>query len=125
MCDITRIEDLIASKGWSNSEFARRLGMSKGIVRDWKAGKSSPDKHLAKIAFLLETSEEYLRGETDEPYAERQITEQEVDILHEMERIGVLKDGKIVDRRKYKKIMKMIDSLSDVLDDDEEQRNEK
>ena len=67
MVDLSRIDSQIKTKGWSRSEFLRRLELSTSAFGDWKAGKASPDKHLPKIAALLDTTEAYLRGETDNP----------------------------------------------------------
>ena len=64
---IDRILILIKKNGWSVREFERRLGKSTGTFNAWKSCKASPEKHLARIAKILYTTESYLRGETDDP----------------------------------------------------------
>ena len=63
---ISRIDGLAKAKGWPRSEAFRRVGLNPVAVFDWRKGKSSPEKHLAKFADVLETTEAYLRGETDD-----------------------------------------------------------
>lgn len=61
---LDRILALIKERGWSNSEFERRIGKSTGTVNAWKTKKASPKKYLAKVAETLGTTEAYLCGET-------------------------------------------------------------
>ena len=63
---LNRIDRLRSEKGWSRSELLRRIGLSTTAFHDWKNGKSSPEKHLTKIAKELDTTVSYLRGETDD-----------------------------------------------------------
>lgn len=62
-----RIRALVKARGWSLREFFRRLDMDQSIMKAWENGTSSPDKHLAKIVSILDTSEAYLRGDVDDP----------------------------------------------------------
>lgn len=64
---VERIDRLAKAKGWSRSEVFRRVGLNPVAAADWRKGKSTPDKHIAKFAEVLNTSESYLRGETDDP----------------------------------------------------------
>jgi phage repressor protein C with HTH and peptisase S24 domain len=54
-------------RGFSQSELARRVGVSQATV--WKLIKepSQGSKHLHKIARILATTPAYLSGETDDP----------------------------------------------------------
>jgi phage repressor protein C with HTH and peptisase S24 domain len=65
----SRIEERLAELGINQSELARRAGLAQstvnGLIRMGR--RSSP--HLIKIARLLETTPEYLAGETDDPEA--------------------------------------------------------
>jgi phage repressor protein C with HTH and peptisase S24 domain len=62
-----RLAALMAEKGLSQSELARRVGVSQATI--WKLLKepSQGSKHLHKIAAELGTTAEYLMGETDDP----------------------------------------------------------
>lgn len=51
----------------SQAELARRVGITQPTVADLLSGKSQGSKHLHKIARVLETTPEYLTGETDNP----------------------------------------------------------
>ena len=63
-----RFEALRIEKGVTKSYIARALDRTPTIVQDWKQGKSSPDdEQLAIVARILQTTPEYLRGETDDP----------------------------------------------------------
>lgn len=62
-----RIRSLVKSKGWSLREFFRRLDLNQSTMAAWEKGSASPDKHLNAIAAILNTTEEYLRGEIDDP----------------------------------------------------------
>ena len=43
----------------------RRIGASATMFNSWKKGISTPEKHIPKLALILNTSEAYLRCETD------------------------------------------------------------
>lgn len=62
-----RIEAQLEAKGWSQSQLARRIGVSQQTIWKLVTGASSTSKHLRTIAKELDTSEEYLLGETDDP----------------------------------------------------------
>ncbi len=62
-----RIESLLEAKGWSQAELARRIGVSQQTIWKLVSGHSHGTKHLHLIARELETSPEYLTGETDDP----------------------------------------------------------
>lgn len=73
-----RVLPLIKAKGWSKSEFERRIGKSTGTLNAWRTGNASPEKYLPKVAEVLNTTEAYLRSETDDPRPDDQ---QELDDL--------------------------------------------
>jgi len=62
-----RLAGLMKERGFSQSELARRVGVSQATV--WKLIKepSQGSKHLHKIARILATTPAYLSGETDDP----------------------------------------------------------
>ncbi|XAI96281.1 putative peptidase S24-like protein [Microcystis phage Mae-JY29] len=62
-----RIESLLTERGWSQAQLARRIGVSQQTIWKLVNGTSSTTKHLRSIARELDTSEEYLLGETDDP----------------------------------------------------------
>ena len=67
MSDLDKILYRIKSNGWSISEFERRLGVSTGTVNGWRIRNAVPEKHFNSIVRILDTTEAYLRGETDDP----------------------------------------------------------
>ncbi len=63
-----RFEALRRSRGITKRFIAQSLGRSSTLCQDWKMQKSQPnDEQLAKVARILGTTPDYLRGETDEP----------------------------------------------------------
>jgi phage repressor protein C with HTH and peptisase S24 domain len=62
-----RIEERLNAKGWSQGELARRIGVSQPTIWKLVSGTAQTTKHLRSIARELDTSEEYLLGETDDP----------------------------------------------------------
>ena len=64
---LTRILSLLEQQGKQQKDLADFLGINKNNITDWKSGKSrSYTKYLYQIAVFLETTPEYLKGETDE-----------------------------------------------------------
>lgn len=64
-----RIEERLESKGWSQAELARRINVSQPTIWKLVSGAAQTSKHLREIARHLDTTEEYLLGETDDPAA--------------------------------------------------------
>ena len=62
-----RIEARLSEKGWSQAELARRIGVQSTSIWKLVSGQSQGSKHLREIARELETTVEYLVGETDNP----------------------------------------------------------
>lgn len=62
-----RIEERLEAKGWSQAQLARRIGVSQQTIWKLVTGASGSSKHLRQIARELDTSEEYLLGETNNP----------------------------------------------------------
>lgn len=61
-----RFEELIEELGIKKTFIAEKLGKSPSICQDWKRGKSQPNADQLKIvADILDTTPEYLTGETD------------------------------------------------------------
>lgn len=68
MVDFNRLEALIAERGISKKFLCDKAGKSRGYITGAKVGNGSiSDEALAIFAHELETSVEYLRGETDDP----------------------------------------------------------
>lgn len=62
----TRFEELVDDLGIKKTFVAEKLGKSPSICQDWKRGKSQPSATQLKIvADVLDTTPEYLTGETD------------------------------------------------------------
>lgn len=63
---LTRILSLLDQKKKQQKDLADFLGINKNNITDWKSGKSkSYNKYLYQIAAYLNTTPEYLKGETD------------------------------------------------------------
>lgn len=63
---LTRILSLLDQQKKQQKDLADFLGINKNNITDWKSGKSkSYNKYLYQIAAYLNTTPEYLKGETD------------------------------------------------------------
>lgn len=62
-----RIAERMAALGISQSELARRVGVSQPTINGLLTGKSAGSKHMHRLASELGTSPAYLVGETDDP----------------------------------------------------------
>lgn len=67
MFNADRFRKLLAEKGLSQSELARRVGVSQSAIHKLASGGAYGSAHLHKIARELGTSPSYLAGETDDP----------------------------------------------------------
>ena len=66
MFDFTRFNDLAKRKGITKLYIATQIGRHQSIFNDWSKGKSVPKpEHLRQVATLLDTTPEYLTGESD------------------------------------------------------------
>lgn len=64
-----RILDRLAACGLTQSELARRVGVTQPAINHLIKRGASGSAHLHKIARELQTTPEYLTGETDDPSA--------------------------------------------------------
>ena len=65
--DYTRFEELRAQKGITKKFIADKLNRAPAICTDWRLGKSSPNyDQMQIIADILDTTVEYLDGQTDQ-----------------------------------------------------------
>lgn len=62
-----RIRERLTALGISGAELARRVGLKQPTISALISGKSRSSAHLHLIARELETTPEYLTGETDDP----------------------------------------------------------
>ena len=65
-----RIRARLALLQLSQSELARRTGLTQGTIAGLLTGRSRSSTHLHRIARELATTAAYLEGETDDPEAE-------------------------------------------------------
>lgn len=62
-----RIADLRERRGLSQEELARRVGVSHGSVQNWEAGRGIRGENLRRVAEVLETTAEEIRGDAEMP----------------------------------------------------------
>lgn len=62
-----RVADLMKEHGLSQTELARRVGVTQGAISLLIKGGSSGSRYLHRIARELNTTAAYLSGETDDP----------------------------------------------------------
>jgi transcriptional regulator with XRE-family HTH domain len=67
MFDAGRFRDLLKERKLSQSELARRVGVSQASIYRLAAGDAYGSKHMHRIARELGTTPAYLTGETDDP----------------------------------------------------------
>lgn len=88
---IERIESLAKEKGLSLSFISVKLGLRRTYLKDVKLGRSSiPNDRLAQIADILDTTPEYLRGETDikeKPAEDGELSEDDIKLLEFFNRL--------------------------------------
>jgi len=66
----TRLQERMEAREISQSELARRVGVTQATIYRLVAGKAYGTTHIHKIARELDTSPAYLNGETDYPAAD-------------------------------------------------------
>ncbi|PVX30949.1 helix-turn-helix domain-containing protein [Sphingomonas pokkalii] len=77
MFSAERFRSLLAERGISQSELARRVGISQTAVNKLATGGAYGTKHIHLIARALRTSPSFLLGETDDPSPDAPIIEPE------------------------------------------------
>ena len=65
--DPVRFKQRLEELGLSQSEMARRIGVSQPTIARLATGEQFGSKHLHRVAFELDTTPAYLTGETDDP----------------------------------------------------------
>lgn len=67
MIDGERLAERLKANGLSQSELARRVGISQQTIHKLVVGQSRGSTHIAAIARELATSPAYLTGDVDDP----------------------------------------------------------
>lgn len=67
MFESGRLRHLLTAREISQSELARRVGVTQATIYKLLSGETQGSKHLHKIAHELGTTPAYLMGETDDP----------------------------------------------------------
>lgn len=62
-----RLRQRMQKRGMSQSEMARRLGVTQGTIAHLVNGRTTNSVHLPAIAAALDTTVAYLNGDTDNP----------------------------------------------------------
>lgn len=96
---IARMDQLASAKGWSRSQVLRQIPLTTTAANDWKAGKSSPEKHLDRIAEILNTTVEYLKGETDNSMRILNATDEEAMLAEILDDMGVFNDDGTINQK--------------------------
>lgn len=96
-----RIVERLEVTGLSQSELARRVGLSQPAINSLIRGNSRSSTHLHRIARELGTTPAYLAGETDDPDADAppapELTPDEEKLLINWRQLS-LDDRKALDR---------------------------
>ena len=67
MLNISKLENLIKSRGWSNSYFCNLFSKNRGWISDMKRGVGLPDKNtLDCMADKLGTTVDYLTDKSEQ-----------------------------------------------------------
>lgn len=67
MIDGARVSERMRELGFSQSSLARSVGVTQQTIGKIVTGQVAGSSHLHKVAQLLETTPNYLMGETDDP----------------------------------------------------------
>jgi transcriptional regulator with XRE-family HTH domain len=110
-----RIKELREKRGWSQREFAKRLGISYSVVNRMELGKRPVDDHeLAKIADLFDVTTDYLLGRSDSVYTkdEKEFLE-DIDLPIEtlMDKYNLTIDGEPATKEEIENIIAFIRTL--------------
>lgn len=79
-----RISARLRELGMSQSELARRVGLTQGSIAQLVSGRSRSSAHIHKIARELKTTPAFLSGETNDSTSDQpdnHLTSEEVDLL--------------------------------------------
>lgn len=97
---LERMLFLLKKQGKKQSYIEEKLGSYRGKVTEWKNGKSSPtNEEIKVIAELLDTTEAYLLGETDDPSPRKLSPEEEI-VLDELQFALYTATNKLTDKQK-------------------------
>ena len=89
MIDGARVSRLLKANGLSQSELARRVGVTQQTIHKLITGASRGSTHIAAIARELKTTAAYLENETDDPSAGAIPPPSEREIAHFMDLVAV------------------------------------
>lgn len=88
-----RLRDLMVERGLSQSELARRVGVSQATIYKLVSGTGYGSKHLHNIAKHLGTTPDYLEGVTDDPEEDadtgQRLASDELELLELYQRLTV------------------------------------
>jgi transcriptional regulator with XRE-family HTH domain len=90
MIEVERFRAAMADREISQSELARRVGVSQQTIFKLAQGQSQSSRYLHKIARELGTTPAYLSGETEDPDADAPPTPE---LTHEHRELIELFDG--------------------------------
>ena len=85
------------AKGLSQSELARRVGVSQSAIHKIVSGGAYSSAHLHKVSRALATSTEYLTGETDNPEPGTPLPRAEPRVQHLMLAVAMPSEDALAD----------------------------
>lgn len=110
---LTRILLLLEQQQKQQKDLADFLGINRNNITDWKSGKSkSYNKYLYQIATYLNTTPEYLKGETDikeKPVADDELSQNNVKFIG--------RNGTVIYKRVSPEFIKILESIPDTDED--------
>lgn len=78
MNTVERIIELLEKHNMTAKEYSEKLGLNKGVVTGWKAGKAKPTADIIKItAELFDVSTDYLMCLIDDPASSKKLASPE------------------------------------------------
>jgi transcriptional regulator with XRE-family HTH domain len=110
-----RIKELREKHGWTQREFAKRLGISYSVVNRIELGKRPiEDKELAKIADIFDVTTDYLLGRSESIYTkdEKEFLE-DIDLPIEklMDKYNLTIDGEPATKEEIANVIAFIRTL--------------
>lgn len=121
MLRVDRLRSLMADQGLSQSELARRVGVTQATIYKLVSGRGYGSKYLHLIARELSTSPAYLTGEIDNPAVDApQPAPAKLDVHHVMMAVALPSERAL--SRMFESFLEIIEAFPDQPDLEETAR---